>query len=198
MKLLDASPECNSMSVHRLSYRGLGEPLCFLAFGLLATPAFYLAMRPAAAVAMSVVAIPATVWTLAICVGVTTTIILFCSHFHQIEGDRAAGKQSPLVRLGTDRAVSVLKVAVALPYACVTMTAAAGVASAGVAPGTVALLLAASLLTVPAARSLVAFADANHRVPAAIAPLKIFATKLHMAWGLSLVLGLGLGRVLTA
>ena len=178
----------------------MGEPLCFLAFGLLATPAFYLAMRPTVAVvsAAAAAAIPATIWALAVCVGVTTTIILFCSHFHQIEGDRAAGKQSPLVRLGTDRAVAVLKVAVALPYACIVATAAAGIVSAGMAPEAGALLLAASLLTVPAARSLLAFADANHRVPAAIAPLKIFATKLHMAWGLSLVLGLGLGRVLTA
>lgn len=30
----------------RLSYRGLGEPLCFLAFGPLATSAFYLAQVP--------------------------------------------------------------------------------------------------------------------------------------------------------
>ena len=33
--------------------------------------------------------------------GLTTTSILFCSHFHQIEGDIAARKMSPLVRLGT-------------------------------------------------------------------------------------------------
>jgi 2-carboxy-1,4-naphthoquinone phytyltransferase len=33
--------------------------------------------------------------------GLTTTAILFCSHFHQIEGDKQAGKLSPLVRLGT-------------------------------------------------------------------------------------------------
>ena len=42
-----------------------------------------------------------------IVVGITTTAILFCSHFHQIDGDRAAGKLSPLVRLGTRRALSV-------------------------------------------------------------------------------------------
>ncbi len=42
-----------------------------------------------------------------IVVGITTTAILFCSHFHQIDGDRAAGKLSPLVRLGTKRALSV-------------------------------------------------------------------------------------------
>lgn len=39
--------------------------------------------------------------TAAMLVGLTTTSVLFCSHFHQIEGDIAAGKMSPLVRLGT-------------------------------------------------------------------------------------------------
>ena len=34
-------------------------------------------------------------------VGAITAIILFCSHFHQIDGDRAALKMSPLVRLGS-------------------------------------------------------------------------------------------------
>lgn len=39
--------------------------------------------------------------------GLTTTAILFCSHFHQIEGDTAAGKTSPLVRLGTETGCKV-------------------------------------------------------------------------------------------
>ena len=39
--------------------------------------------------------------TAAMLVGLTTTSVLFCSHFHQVEGDIAAGKMSPLVRLGT-------------------------------------------------------------------------------------------------
>jgi len=40
-------------------------------------------------------------------VGATTTSVLFCSHFHQIEGDAAAGKRSPLVRLGARRGYQV-------------------------------------------------------------------------------------------
>ena len=93
----------------RLSYKGLGEPLCFFAFGPLATPAFYLAMMQlqpepaassAAAALASVQSIPPLLWALSACVGITTTVILFCSHFHQIEGDLAARKMSPLVRLG--------------------------------------------------------------------------------------------------
>lgn len=45
-------------------------------------------------------AVPVAVWAASALVGVTVAAILFCSHFHQIEGDRAAGKMSPLVRLG--------------------------------------------------------------------------------------------------
>lgn len=41
-------------------------------------------------------------------VGLTTATILFCSHFHQMAGDKAAGKKSPIVRLGsTARALRV-------------------------------------------------------------------------------------------
>lgn len=43
----------------------------------------------------------------AVVVGHTTSIILLCSHFHQIEGDLAAGKMSPLVRLGPKRGMQV-------------------------------------------------------------------------------------------
>ena len=47
------------------------------------------------------------VWAAAAAVGVTVTTILFCSHFHQIDGDTAAGKMSPLVRLGPVNALKV-------------------------------------------------------------------------------------------
>ncbi|KAG5151044.1 hypothetical protein JHK84_027516 [Glycine max] len=38
-----------------------------------------------------------TVLSASILVGFTTSLILFCSHFHQVEGDREVGKMSPLV-----------------------------------------------------------------------------------------------------
>lgn len=107
----------------RLSYKGLGEPLCFWAFGPLATTAFYLACQTApstlaytaAAVntgaahpALPVLAgVSSLLQLLSVVVGITTTVILFCSHWHQIQGDLAAGKMSPLVRLGTARACKV-------------------------------------------------------------------------------------------
>lgn len=107
---------------------------------------------------------------------------------------------SPLVRLGTDRSLVVLKAATALPHAIIVAAVVSGLAtgSGPLAALTASVpLLAASLFVIPSARNMLCFAEANHKVPDAIAPLKIFATKLHMAWGFSLVLGLALGNVLT-
>jgi 1,4-dihydroxy-2-naphthoate octaprenyltransferase len=187
-----ARPHCSALPALpcRLSYKGLGEPLCFTAFGPLALPAFYLALLPpalqagAAAAAAAAVQppVPALVWLLSVLVGITTSVILFCSHFHQIEGDTAAGKRSPLVKLGTAKACQVLKAATVAPY----LVAAAG-AAAGVLP-TAALL--ATALSLPAAVALLQFAERHHTVPALIAPLKKFATKWHMAFGFALVAGL--------
>ena len=163
----------------------------------MATPAFYLALlpAPAAAAAGSAVvaavaapALPPSIWLLGIMVGTTTSIILFCSHFHQIDGDTAAGKRSPLVRLGLGRAVRLLSWVGVLPYAvCV----ASAVARALPLPP---LLL--SLLTLPLLRDMLAFAEANEHAPALLAPLKRYAVKWHVGFGLSLVAGLVLsGRM---
>eukprot|EP00878_Enallax_costatus_P029182 GHUV01031622.1.p1 GENE.GHUV01031622.1~~GHUV01031622.1.p1 ORF type:complete len:213 (+),score=43.39 GHUV01031622.1:285-923(+) len=189
---------CLSVAISRFSYKGLGEPLCFVAFGPLATTAFYLAHSPTsahaplAAAAASETAttairtltagITSTVAVLSVLVGITTTVILFCSHWHQIQGDIKAGKMSPLVKLGTERACKVLAVATASPY-LIALAAAA----AGVLPVT---LLACLTVSLQPAKQLLDFADANHMVPAAIAPLKKFGVKWHIAVGLSLTLGL--------
>ena len=89
----------------RLGYRGLGEPLCWLAFGPLATAAGLLALAPADGAA----AVP---WRAAVELGggpaLATTLVLFCSHFHQVEEDAAHGKRSPVVRLGTARAAALV------------------------------------------------------------------------------------------
>jgi 1,4-dihydroxy-2-naphthoate octaprenyltransferase len=96
----------------RLSYKGLGEPLCFVAFGPLAVSAAFLchALPYVAATSAKELLIRhfALVMSAATVVGLTTTSILFCSHFHQIKGDMAAGKRSPLSQLGTSRACQVM------------------------------------------------------------------------------------------
>ncbi|KAJ6370277.1 hypothetical protein OIU76_028533 [Salix suchowensis] len=79
----------------RLSYQGLGEPLCFAAFGPFATSAFYLLLGSTSE--MSILPLTGTILSASLLVGFTTTLILFCSHFHQVEEDKAVGKFSPLV-----------------------------------------------------------------------------------------------------
>jgi len=186
----------------RFSYKGLGEPLCFFAFGPLATPAFYLTLAShtpqqqtqllsaAAAAATSssggsgglLAAVPPSVWVASVLVGISTTVILFCSHFHQIQGDVAAGKRSPLVKLGTERATRVLEVAVAAPYLLALAAAVAGALPAAV--------VLCALGSMPAARALLQFAEANRAVPERIAPLKRYAIRWHVLLGLALVVGL--------
>ncbi|KAL8524587.1 hypothetical protein ACS0TY_014260 [Phlomoides rotata] len=75
----------------RLSYLGVGEPLCFASFGSFATTAFYSLQSGTRELSIS-----GTVIASSILVGFTTSLILFCSHFHQIEDDKALGKFSPL------------------------------------------------------------------------------------------------------
>lgn len=83
----------------RLGYQGLGEFLCFFAFGPVGMSAVYYSQTQT--------------WSLlnlavSLIVGIATSLILFCSHFHQVEDDIAAGKRSPIVRLGTQRGAQIL------------------------------------------------------------------------------------------
>ncbi|MDR9403870.1 MAG: 2-carboxy-1,4-naphthoquinone phytyltransferase [Halothece sp. Uz-M2-17] len=83
----------------RLGYQGLGEIICFICFGPLAISAAYYSQTQAFsgfALAISTL------------IGMSTSIILFCSHFHQVEDDLSAGKRSPIVRLGTQTGANVL------------------------------------------------------------------------------------------
>ena len=84
----------------RLGYQGLGEIICFFTFGPMAVAAAYYSQTQS----WSMNCLAASV-----IVGIATSVILFCSHFHQVEDDIAAGKRSPIVRLGTKRGSQVLQ-----------------------------------------------------------------------------------------
>jgi 1,4-dihydroxy-2-naphthoate octaprenyltransferase len=131
--------------------------------------------------------VPASVWALSCLVGATTSIILFTSHFHQIEGDKKAGKMSPLVRLGPALGFKVLQGSVAAVYGGLAVAAAAGLL-----PVHCVLVAVASL---PAAREMLAFAAAHHLDPSRIPPLKRIACHWHIAFGCSLALGLLAARL---
>ena len=66
--------------------------------------------RPVLSVPTAAVAAPGISAAVVVCsvvLGITTSLILFCSHFHQITDDTAAKKMSPLVKLGTANGVKV-------------------------------------------------------------------------------------------
>ena len=208
----------------RLSRRGLGEPLAFVAFGPLATVAFALAAANAAFLAglrARVAAIAAAqagsqmsnkaaaaataaataAWPLplatpaaaaaAVVVGMTTAAVLFCSHFHQIEGDRAAGKLSPLVRLGAADGARVLASGVAGVYAFVGAAAALG----ALPPLAAAV---AALASLPKGIALAARAAREGGDAARIRTLKLDALGWHTAFGMALALGLAIPRAAAA
>ena len=85
----------------RLGYQGLGEPLCWLAFGPFAYSAVLIALNP------SNIYFEDIPWKVSLLLGsgpsLATTLVLFCSHFHQISEDKKHGKNSPLVRLGAKK-----------------------------------------------------------------------------------------------
>ena len=163
----------------RLGYQGLGEPLCWLAFGPFATAAALLVIAPATDV------VP---WETALVLGsgpaLATTLVLFCSHFHQVEQDAAHGKRSPVVRLGTARAASLVPWFVAGTLA---------LEWAPVLHGDWPLTAFLGALGLPAASSLIRLLRMHHSEPERITGSKFLALRFQALNGLGLSIGLGLG-----
>ncbi|WOG84757.1 hypothetical protein DCAR_0103941 [Daucus carota subsp. sativus] len=167
----------------RLSYQGLGEPLCFAAFGPFATTAFYLLQSSTRELPVS-----GTILCASVLAGFTTTLILFCSHFHQINEDIPVGKLSPLVRLGTNAGSEIVKVAVVALYA---LLFAFGLTRA--LPFSSVLLCA---LTLPVGNLVVRFVDENHEDKNKIFMAKYFCVRLHTIFGAALAAGLVVARMI--
>ena len=164
----------------RLGYHGLGEPLCWLAFGPVATAAALLALSPAP------LAIP---WAAALELGsgpaLATTLVLFCSHFHQVDDDDAHGKRSPVVRLGTGAAAGLIPWFVALTLALELLPV-----LQGLWPPTALL----AWLGLPPGLALVRLLARHHHEPERIAGSKFLALKFQTFNGLGLAAGLALGH----
>ncbi len=155
----------------RLGYQGLGEFLCFFAFGPLGVSAAYYSQTQS----FSVLNLATS-----IILGISTTVILFCSHFHQVEDDLAAGKRSPIVRLGTQRGAKLL------PIFC---------GSIFVLTGGFVLLKIFPIWTLlafgglPFAIQLCRHVGLNHDKPELVSNCKFIAVSLHFWSGLLLGIG---------
>jgi 2-carboxy-1,4-naphthoquinone phytyltransferase len=155
----------------RLGYQGLGEILCFFSFGPLAVSAAYYSQTQT----WSNTSLVASV-----ILGITTTLVLFCSHFHQVEDDLAAGKRSPIVRLGTARGAQILTIATASIF-CLSLLF---VLLKTLPPAT--LLIFASL---PVAFKLCRHVGKFHAQPNRVSNCKFIAVSLHFWSGILLCLG---------
>jgi 1,4-dihydroxy-2-naphthoate octaprenyltransferase len=170
----------------RLGYRGLGEPLCWLAFGPCATAAALLALAPAAAA--GVASVP---WPQALALGsgpaLATTLVLFCSHFHQVEEDAAHGKRSPVVRLGTSSAASLVPWFIAASFALQWTPV-----LLGLWPPTALL----GVIGLPPARALIRLLRDHHEQPERIGGSKFLALRFQALSGLGLAAGLAVAPLL--
>lgn len=161
----------------RLGYQGLGEVICFLTFGPLAIAAAYYSQTQtfsAASIAPGIT------------VGLTTSLILFCSHFHQVEDDLVAGKRSPVVRLGTATSSQVLAWSVGSIFILTS-----GFVVLGLAPAWTLLVFASG----PLAYQLVRHVRQYHHLPERVSNCKFLAVNFHFASGLLLALGLVSSRL---
>jgi 1,4-dihydroxy-2-naphthoate octaprenyltransferase len=145
----------------RLGYQGLGEILCFFSFGPLAVSAAYYSQTQSWSV---------TSLAVSVILGISTSLILFCSHFHQVEDDLAAGKYSPVVRLGTLRSAQLI------PWLSGGIFVLAGLFVAlKLFPAWILLIL----ISAPTAVSLCRHALRYHDQPERVRNCKFFAVGLH-------------------
>lgn len=156
----------------RLGYLGLGEIICFFTFGPGAVSAAYYSQAESFSVnnlAISTI------------VGISTSVILFCSHFHQVEDDLAAGKRSPIVRLGTAQGAKILTIAIASIYISSVIL---------VVTGTLPLLCLIIFGSLPFAYQLASHVQQNHASPQQVSNSKFIAINLYLSSSLLLILGL--------
>ncbi|MFM2432953.1 MAG: hypothetical protein RLZZ511_4167 [Cyanobacteriota bacterium] len=155
----------------RLSYKGMGEILCLIAFGPLACSAAYYSQTQT--------------WSWnnlfgSLIVGLATSLILFCSHFNQVQDDRAVGKLSPVVRLGARRSAQLL------PWICGGIYALLVI---GVLARLFPVWTLLGLLSATVAQRLCETIGANYQRPEALLTCRLIAVEMHFWLGLFFGLG---------
>jgi 1,4-dihydroxy-2-naphthoate octaprenyltransferase len=116
-----------------------------------------------------------------ILIGLSTSLILFCSHFHQLKDDILAGKKSPIVRLGTAKSSQILHISVIGFY---------GLTALFIGMGVLPLASSLVILSLPIALKLIQLVRNNHNQPEQVKHSKFVAVNLHFVSGLLLSLGL--------
>ena len=155
----------------RLGYHGFGEIICTICFGPLAVSAAYYSQTQSWSIANL---------TASLIIGISTSLILYCSHFHQVKDDLAAGKLSPIVRMGTKMGAKVLQWSTASIYVLTAF-------------GVIAHLFPVATLLVffslPLAIKLTNFVSEYHDRPDRVRTCKYLAVRLQFVSGVLLALG---------
>ncbi|MFM7408144.1 MAG: 2-carboxy-1,4-naphthoquinone phytyltransferase [Cuspidothrix sp.] len=159
----------------RLGYQGLGEILCFFAFGPLGMGAVYYSHTQSWS---------STNFAASVILGIVTSLVLFCSHFHQVEDDIAAGKKSPIVRLGTHTGAKVLVGFTAIIYPLVLLFVILNIFP---------IWTLLSFLSLPFGVKLCRHVWENHNIPEKVSNSKFIAVNVHFLSCLLLGLGFILG-----
>ena len=162
----------------RLGYYGLGEPLCWLAFGPLAHSAALLAFNPHT---NNLSKIP---WKESLLIGsgpaLATTLILFCSHFHQVHLDKRHGKRSPLVIIGTKIGAFCIPLIISLIYILELLS---------ILKGFIPNYCLLYFISLPCAFKLIKLLKNFHNKPDIIKNCKFIAVKFQTLNGTGLILG---------
>jgi 1,4-dihydroxy-2-naphthoate phytyltransferase len=158
----------------RLGYQGWGELLCFLSFGPLGVSAGYYSQAHR---------FSGTALLASVAVGTVISLVLFCSHFHQVADDLAAGKYSPVVRLGTERSAALI------PWVCV---GAYGILLIGISLQVFPPATALALVGLPSAIHLCQTIATYHHIPERVSHSKFIALGFQFWFCLGLALGFAL------
>jgi len=162
----------------RLGYFGFGEPLCWIAFGPLAHSAALIALDPNNIYSR----IP---WEEALMLGsgpsLAITLVLFCSHFHQIKEDKSHGKNSPLVILGVKKSASLIPWIIMTIYAFQFFTI-----LIGFIPPSCLLYF----LSLPYSIKLIKILNKYNDNPASLKRCKFIAIKIQTMNGIGLTIGM--------
>ena len=163
----------------RLGYHGLGESLCWVAFGPLAYSAALIALNPLD------IYLKATPWKESLLLGsgpaLATTLVLFCSHFHQINEDKRHGKNSPLVRLGAKKGANLVPWIIFVIYIFQLFT---------IFLGFIPVFCLLYFISFPKALKLINLLSSSYNKPLAIKNCKFIAIKFQTLNGIGLITGL--------
>jgi len=177
----------------RLGYYGVGEIICFATWFATVCAAYYTQMPMSSEdsnglkILLDVVLDPKQLlFYPAFLEALVTALILLGSHFHQLDDDKAAGKKSPIVRLGTQRASYVLVFGLfllhILPAIATRFSALPRVAATF------------TFLVVPVSVQATRLVLSKHDKPEEIRMLKFEVVKIHFLYSLAISAGLVLNQ----